>query len=197
MLRSKAKYVLIPATIAALALVGCSGGEGDKEPEPFVADGLDVLFVIDNSRSMVGERTALAVSFSAFTDVLDERVGVGKWRLAVVTTGMESVGCVPCPPDNPNFYSCTNGTGETGRFQDRLGQNIGTIEDPEFDFHSDPTCRVIEADSLERCFYDPQDERGVVFTGVNGCGYERGLSAVKRALSEPLVSAWNANFLRA
>ncbi len=180
--------------VTALAMTGCSS-DGDPDPGPFVPNGLDVLFVIDNSRSMVGEQTALAQAFSTFTAVLDEKVGAGKWHMAVVTTGMESNGCGPCPPDNANFYSCTNETGETGRFQDRLGRNIGTVEAPEFDFIEDPSCKVISADRLE-CFYDPAEEAGVVFTGVNGCGYERGLAPIRAALSEPLLATWNGGFLR-
>jgi hypothetical protein len=161
-----------------------------------VASEVDILFVVDNSRSMVGEQKAIAESFASFTNRLDEKFGTGKYRIAVITTGMESDGCGPCPADQPNWYSCTNDTGENGRFQDRRGHNIGTIEEPEFDFIADPTCKVIETANLESCFYHPIEERGVIFAGINGCGYERGLEPIRVALQEPLINTWNGNFLR-
>ena len=159
-----------------------------------VSQDVDILFVIDNSRSMVGEQLALAASFRAFTDVLDEKFGEDRYRIAVVTTGMESLDCGPCPPDE-TIYSCINDTGENGRFQDRLGHNVGTIDNPHFEFVTDQSCRVITSANLD-CFYDEVDDQGVVFVGTRGCGYEKGLAPVRAALSQPLIDSWNANFLR-
>ena len=157
------------------------------------AGALDLLFVVDNSRSMVGEQKALATALSDLVAQLES--GQVDYRLAVVTTGMESQGCGPCPVGQPNFYSCTNETGENGRFQDRLGRNLGDVIDPDFEFTTDSDCRVIDPGNLD-CFYDVVEERGVALVGINGCGYERGLAGMRAALSTPLSDTWNAGFLR-
>jgi hypothetical protein len=126
---------------------------------------------------------------------LDDRVGPGKWRVAVVTTGMESTGCVPCPPDDENFYSCIQTDGEDGRFQQRLGQNLGTIESPLYEFESAPACRLIDS-SDPGCFFDPEHNNGLALVGIHGCGYEKGLAPVVSALSTPLIESANRDFLR-
>ena len=159
---------------------------------------VDILFVMDNSRSMVGEQRAIAQSFSSFVGVLDEKFGEGKYRIAVITTGMESdPGCLPCPVDQPNVYSCTNETGENGRFQDRLGKN-NSIDDtaPDYVFEADESCRVMDSTNVNRCFYNVAEEKGVILVGVNGCGYEKGLAPMKAALSDSLLDNWNKDFLR-
>ncbi len=169
-------------------------GDGDSGSGDLGPSLLDVLIIMDNSRSMVAEQQAIAESFSQFAAILEENLGAGRYRIAIVTTGVESDGCPPCPPDNPIIYSCINETGESGRFQDRLGHNVGTADEPEFSFESEPSCRVIHSDNLD-CFYNPAEQRGVILTGINGCGYEKGLAPLRAALSEPLLSTWNANFL--
>ncbi len=187
-----------------------------------VSSEVDILFVMDNSRSMVGEQTAIAKSFSSFVGVLNKTFGEEKYRIAVITTGMESLDCGPCPLDNPTIFSCMNETGECGRFQNRLGHNIGTASLPEFEFETragckvnvienscgwcpdgqycdlpetQDGCKVIDFNNLD-CFYDSEQEHGVIFVGINGCGYERGLAPIRSALSEPLISTWNNKFLR-
>ena len=168
------------------------------EDTEYVYRYVDILFVIDNSRSMAGEQKALALSFQNFTGVLNEKFGEGRYRIAVVTTGMQSPECGPCPPDDPARYSCMNETGESGRFQDRLGRNVGSDDVPEFEFVTDPNCRIITSDNVD-CFYDAASEQGVVLVGVNGCGYERGLAPIRAALSPPLIdenAGWNRGFLR-
>ena len=157
---------------------------------------VDILFVVDNSKSMVGEQRAIAESFSRFTAELDENFGEGEYHIAVITTGLESEDCGPCPPDQPNYYSCINETGEGGRFQDLLGRNRGTVQEPEFQFASDPTCRIMDSSSVDSCFYDTHMEQGVIFVGVRGCGYERGLAPMRQALETPLLESWNHGFLR-
>ena len=161
-----------------------------------VTSEVDILFVIDNSRSMAGEQRAIAESFSSFTKLLSEKYGEGKYRIAVVTTGVESTGCGPCPADQPHVYSCTNATGENGRFQDRLGKNNGDAVSPDYVFATDATCRVMDSGNIERCFYDQADQKGVAFVGINGCGYEKGLAPIRAALQDQLLGTWNSNFLR-
>ncbi|HUU01667.1 MAG TPA: hypothetical protein VM425_09520 [Myxococcota bacterium] len=169
----------------------CLGSESRSERFSQGGGGaVDALFIVDNSGSMVGEQQALAHSFNAFTAALNE--AVVDYHIAVVTTGMESPGCPVCA--GVVSSSCMNETGENGRFQDRLGHNQGTIDSPDFIFTSDPTCREVTDANLD-CFYDQALDRGTVLVGVNGCGYERGLASMRKALGE-LSASYNAGFLR-
>jgi len=93
-----------------------------------VASEIDILFVIDNSGSMVGEQKQVAASFNRLTSVLDEKFGAGKYQIAVITTGMESAGCPPCA--GMIDISCMNETGENGRFQDRRAVHFETAGQP-------------------------------------------------------------------
>jgi hypothetical protein len=201
---SRASRALLLAALLAPA-TGCQGYAFEELPTSVirekrwstkvnVSSAVDILFVVDNSRSMVGEQTAIAASFSAFTDKLEESFG-DDYHIAVVTTGMYSPGCQDCP-DNKEVFSCITETGETGRFQDRLGHNQGTIQDPDFVFSTDRDCRVMDGSNLERCFYDADAEQGVILVGTRGCGYEKGLAPVRAALSADLLGSWNSGFLR-
>ncbi len=193
------------APIELFADPGYSCQETRPQVEYFVQGGsgaVDVLFVIDNSQSMLSEQTALAHSIRKFTDVLSlSRVD---YHLAVVTTGMGStdsssglLGCPPCSalPGGAEQGSCINETGESGRFQGRRGKNTGTLDAPQFVFEDDPGCRVVTPENLS-CFYDPATEQGTVFVGLQGCGYERGLASMKAALEPELLDGWNQGFLR-
>jgi len=163
-----------------------------------VASEIDILFVIDNSGSMVGEQKQVAASFNRLTSVLDEKFGAGKYQIAVITTGMESAGCPPCA--GMIDISCMNETGENGRFQDRRGRIVDdTVDPPLFAFDpSDPACRIVTSQNIS-CFVDPAGGglygSGTVFVGTNGCGYEKGLEPIRTALST-LSSSYNAGFLR-
>jgi hypothetical protein len=60
---------------------------------------------------------------------------------------------------------------------------------------SDPNCRVVTRNN-KTCFYDEATGKGTAMVGTNGCGYEKGLAAMKRALSDDLLNTYNADFLR-
>ena len=180
---------------------------------------VDILFVVDNSGSMTGKQQLLAESFGQLSSILDTTFGAGNYNIAVVTTGMKSQACQPCVPGTcqncdqqctpsascvncdlygsqcipHSEYSCINGTGENGRFQDYLG-----YIDSQFDYlykGEDPTCRIVTSDNQGNCFYNSQQE-GIVFVGDKGCGYERGLEPIRMALSPNLLGSYNAGFLR-
>ncbi|HOX44862.1 MAG TPA: VWA domain-containing protein [Myxococcota bacterium] len=159
-----------------------------------VATDIDILFVIDNSGSMVGEQVQLANSFSILTDTLDETFGEGKYQIAVITTGMESEGCPPC--DAVIDQSCMNETGENGRFQSRRGRIVDPLANPpEFAFDPpDPACRIVTS-ANKTCFYDSATQSGIALVGTNGCGYEKGLEPIRVALSD-LAGTTSAGFLR-
>ncbi|HOX44863.1 MAG TPA: VWA domain-containing protein [Myxococcota bacterium] len=163
-----------------------------------VATDIDILFVIDNSGSMVGEQVQLAQSFSSLTDILDAEFGAEKYQIAVITTGMESPGCPECQPGITQ--SCMNETGENGRFQSRVGRITDLSTDPiTFVFDPpDPNCRIVTS-ANKTCFYDAAGGgiygSGIAFVGTNGCGYEKGLEPIRVALSD-LAGTTSAGFLR-
>jgi hypothetical protein len=155
-----------------------------------VSSSVDVIFVVDNSGSMVGEQEQLGRSFQAFAQVLEEKFG-DTYHVAVVTVGVESQACPPC--DWTITGSCINETQENGRFQDRRGHITWNAGVPEFDFIQDTSCRVVTNSNTD-CFYDAQD-RGIALVGINGCGFERGLAPLEYALDR-LRGSYNAGFLR-
>ena len=156
-----------------------------------IASEADILFVIDNSGSMVGEQVQLGESFGAFTSQLETYFST-EYHIGVITTGVESEGCPDCAEPYPQS-SCMNETGEGGRMQDRLGENLGTIDEPDYVFTTDPDCgKIIDAGN-KSCFYD--SGKGIAMVGVNGCGYERGLSPVRKALDD-FAGNYNGGFLR-
>jgi hypothetical protein len=152
----------------------------------------DILFVVDNSGSMVGEQLQLGESFKAFTTELERFFG-DKYHVAVVTTGMESSGCPAC--DAVITQSCLNETGENGRFQDRVCQNLGDIDYPDYTCVADPTCSKVVTADTKSCFFDETLSEGIAMVGIHGCGYERGLAPIRVALNQ-LSSSYNAGFLR-
>lgn len=196
----------------ALLAAGCQDYAYEEQPNTVVrekrkkfttsvAQKANILFVVDNSGSMAGEQAQLGQSFSAFRQVLDEKFGPEKYKIAVITTGMESDGCPACST-LAQKRSCINDTGENGRFQDLKGciwesnacQASTNSDTPTFDFQSDQSCRVVTS-ANQNCFYDPSSFRGTVMVGTTGCGYERGLAPIRKALESNLLSSYNSGFL--
>ncbi|HOX43979.1 MAG TPA: hypothetical protein PK668_10275 [Myxococcota bacterium] len=155
---------------------------------------LDLLLVIDNSGSMWDDQLRLAQALPSLLDPLEERLGPGRWQLAVITTGMESIGCPPCT--EIVTAACLNETGENGRFQSRVGRITDTTTDPPtYEFGPpDPNCRIVTSANRE-CLYDPATQSGTLLVGTTGCGYEHGLEPIRVAL-EDLAGTTSAGFLR-
>ena len=186
---------------AVLILSGLSCGESGLGEQPlalgYVTDKIDILFVVDNSASMVGEQLLLGKSFASFIGQIEQHFGTD-YQIAVITTGIESEGCPVC--EGAVTGSCMNPTLEGGRFPGPTGRNYRDRGRPVYDFITDPGCAKIIDSASKGCFYDdvstsPNYERGIALTGINGCGYERGLEAVRLALGKSLAST-NGSFLR-
>ncbi|HUU00210.1 MAG TPA: hypothetical protein VM425_02075 [Myxococcota bacterium] len=173
---------------ACVCLPGWSGPDCEQQ----LSDEVDVLFVLDNSGSMVAAQSRLGQSFDAFASEL-ENLSVVDYHMAVITTGVQSPGCQPC--EGVIQSSCMNETGENGRFQDRIGYNQGSIDDPDYIFTTDPQCGRVVTAATKSCFYDTSQSRGFAVMGINGCVYERGLESVKIALGD-LADGYNGGFLR-
>ena len=101
-------------------------------------------------------------------------------HVAVITTGIESKDCIPCSEEEQ--FSCINDTGESGALQDRLGHYEGGKVDPDYVYVTSPHCpSTLDSTNLD-CLYDAETETGILLTGNTGCGYERGMEAMKMAL---------------
>jgi hypothetical protein len=164
----------------------------DPDLDDCVYSPVDILFVVDNSGSMVGEQKALAHAINTMLIKLEDVIG-DNYQIGIITTGLESENCPAC--DDIVTNSCINETGENGRLQDRIGKNQGTEEDPDFVFSTDQSCRIVTKNNIE-CLYNETEQAGTIMVGESGCGYERGLDAIRIALSEPLLGGHNAGFLR-
>ena len=130
------------------------GGEDAIYEESFNQDPyemVDILWIVDNSGSMLSAIKAVETNFDSFIDSFLQ-LGLD-FRMAAVTTDM----------DDPNHQGMFQGT--------------ELVIDST---HSNP----------KQLFLD------MVSQGANGSADERGLQAAKAALSEPLVSGYNAGFLR-
>jgi hypothetical protein len=161
-------------------LIGESSKRVDKVDEYVQQDGakVDVLFVVDNTASMVEEQPRFISALPAFVDTaLSKQVDM---RVAVTTTGIT--------PASGSSNTCPGGAqgGEAGRFTpvDNSRPRVLT--------HTTPNLAKLLQQNAE----------------VGMCAQvEQGFEAVRRALSEPLVSSLddprtsqpndgNAGFLR-
>ncbi len=187
-----------------------------------ISTAADILFLIDNSGSMVGEQLQLGQSFGAFIDKIQDSFGTD-YQIAVVTTGVKSPMCPGCSeqgavcpqclsdpqspqccianPSTDNCAECSNcmniESGETGIFQSRLGKNLGTVISPNYQFTTNASCGQIIKHENNWCFFEATEQRGIAMVGTNGCGYEKGLEAFKLALDDQMKTASNpTSFLR-
>ena len=147
---------------------------------------LDLLFVIDDSPSMADKQVALADAFPKMIDVLSQiDGGLPNLHLGVVTSdmGTSASGTAPAPAIGVVGNGGCAGTGKDGALV-----QLGTMTDR---FLSD----VEQPDHSRVKNYtgELRDAFGqLARVGAGGCGFEQHLSAMKRALVNPL----NAGFLR-
>jgi hypothetical protein len=185
-------------SMALAVLVACGGdddgaGGGDGGPDGDAATDLvdvpitvlrplDVLFVVDDSATMVQEQAALAAAFPSFVDALtdtdelvDLHVGFASSNLGTAPAGTGGTGCVgegdeghllvapTCPAltsDEPFVEHRVAGDGEAeGNYTGQLAEQL-------------------------QCMAQ---------LGTDGCGFEQHLESMKRALENDVE---NAGFLR-
>jgi len=148
----------------------------------------DILFVIDNSGSMAEEQAKVAEQLRNFVDLLASGPVENDFQVGVVTTGVTMYLQMGC---GGGELALQEAEGEQGRLQlgkDETGVALGSSE------------RKILASSDSDLV---EQFELLVGQGVRGLGQEMGLEAMKRALSEPLIStaldsdpAGNDGFLR-
>ena len=148
---------------------------------------VDILFVVDNSGSMVQEQASLQANFPRFIDVLNTfPTGLPNVHIGVVSTTVDiGVG--------GNFGpACHPAAGENGLLQNRAFD--GTCAAPTDRFLVD----VATAGGGRQVNY-PGGDLAASFSciaqlGATGCGFESPLLAMQRALDG--THAENAGFLR-
>ena len=181
--------------LGALCVAACNGptvtigGLHEVTVLPAIANrDLDILFVVDNSPSMLDDQQSLAVSFPRMIDVLQTLDGgLPNLHIGVVTSdlGTSSSGsATAAPPIGSGLPGACVGWGDDGVLVQ--GQNITDryISDVAGD---DGTRTTNYTGALRDAF------ASLALVGDTGCGFEQHLRAMQRGLEHPA----NAGFLRA
>ncbi|HSN27103.1 MAG TPA: hypothetical protein VLT45_12480 [Kofleriaceae bacterium] len=139
---------------------------------------LDVLFVVDNSPSMLDKQQSLATNFPRMIDVLatlDD--GVPDLHIGVVTSDLGTSGSQTPPGPTigtPGVGGCA-GTGDAGALRQTTAMTAPYLADGTY------------TGALRDAFAT------LARVGDGGCGFEQHLGAMRRALDS---NATNAGFLR-
>ncbi len=145
---------------------------------------LDILFVIDNSGSMLEEQAQLVASFPRMMDVLGElEGGVPNLHVAVVTSDLGAATLADPAGGMPGIHGCAH-AGDAGRFH----TGALSLSEPyliDVDDGQGGRTRNYEG-TLRDAFSE------LANVGGSGCGFEQHLGAMQRALTEP----GNGAFLR-
>ncbi|HWO14520.1 MAG TPA: vWA domain-containing protein [Polyangiaceae bacterium] len=187
---------LAPATTravsSALLLAACSGvpegvvGRCESDVALPAAVTTDILFVVDNSSSMSQEQAKVVAQLSAFLDSLANAPVQNDFQVGVISTAVTMYANL-CGANS----ILTQAEAEAGRLQ--LGKDLAGNPNP--------------ASQRKLLSYDDPDlleQFGLLIgQGTAGLGQEMALEAMRRALTEPLLSvapdatpAGNAGFLR-
>ncbi len=201
-LAQASKYAL--AIAATLLLLGsCKGGssasdagidatsvvvDADLSPDANLlasdGDGVDILFVVDNSGTMTEEQASLVANFNRFVNVLENiEGGLPDIHIAVISADLGA---------GPFGIQGCQGDGDGGRMQNApVG---GACDSPVGRFIRDE----IAADGVTR-IKNYSGSLADTFSciaelGTTGCGFEQPLEAMRRALNGS--NPENAGFLR-
>ena len=149
---------------------------------------LDILFVVDNSHSMLDKQIALANAFPRMLDVIaGVDGGLPDLHIGVVTSDMGTTSAASGEPTaglgQPGNGGCA-GRGDDGTLRQIDGMTARFLSD------------VAGSDGARVTNYtgELRDVFGALAqVGAGGCGFEQHLRAMQRAVENPL----NAGFLRA
>jgi hypothetical protein len=146
------------------------------EPNPK----LDLLFLIDDSRSMDEEQTSLRNNFPLFIKALEDLPdGVPDLHVAVVSSDFGA---------GPSEFDTCKRLGKRGLFQvGQNGKDCGLDADKARYLATDGTTQNFQG-TLAAAF------SCIAELGAKGCGYEHQLQSIKAALST--FNPGNAGFLR-
>ena len=150
---------------------------------------IDILFVIDDSPSMLDKQTNLKANFPNFINVLNTiEGGLPNVHIGVVTSDLGTKGADDASPGASigSGPGACSGQGKQGNLQTYgtaavTGNFISDIK------NSDGTRSTNYTGSLAAAF------SGIASAGAAGCGFEQHIEAAKRALNN---NPANAGFLR-
>lgn len=143
---------------------------------------VDILFMIDDSRSMLEEQASLKANFGRFIGVLQSlEGGLPNIHIGVITPNLGT--SATDGSHGQNVTGCT-GNGESGNMRHLPNNGQAFISDID----NGAGGRVVNyTGTLSDAF------NAIADVGANGCGIEQHLEAVKRALDH---NPANAGFLR-
>lgn len=150
---------------------------------------IDILFIIDDSPSMLDKQTNLKNNFPNFINVLNTiEGGLPNVHLGVVSSDLGTKGAADAqagPTIGSGPGSCS-GNGDSGNLQTNMSTLVsGTfISDTK---NNDGTRTTNYSGTLAAAF------SAIASLGASGCGFEQHLEAAKRALNN---NPANAGFLR-
>jgi len=174
-----------PATPAQTFALTAEWSAFAQAPNPKV----DLLFMVDNSSSMVPLQAKLASGFNEFMTVLQNLPGgTPDVHIGVVSSSLgagQEVGIAQCPVggDRGALQSAPHGT----CMQTGLADNFIAVK-------TNPTTGQLDtnygAQSLSDVF------SCIALLGEEGCGFEHQLASVRMALDPAMAPTANAGFLR-
>jgi hypothetical protein len=179
------------AASIVLFLIACGpaadhdpGGNGDDTPDadpgtttPRQCNKMDLVFVIDDSKSMMEEQGNLATNFPMFASLLSSYTTPDgehiDYRIAVTTTGKDLMYTVSQPP-LPSIP--TNENGDNGEFRRNCNMTKSFLEPTDANMQQVLSCRAN--------------------VGISGPSFEMPLMMTKWALGDRVADGKNAGFLR-
>ena len=145
----------------------------------------DILFVVDDSGSMAVEQANIAANFSSFINRLSASAVKNDFQIAITTTSVDRNSGATPPAQVTTFASGPN------QNQPYPAGALVRVDATGHQITTGPG-RILTAGSPTLVPDFVQN----VNVGTDGSGKEQPLRAAKLALSEPLLGAANAGFLR-
>lgn len=143
---------------------------------------VDILFLVDNSLSMEAEQTSLRANFPRFMNVLETvEGGLPNVHIGVATSNLGQSATDGIATAPAFSQTCAN-KGDDGAMRTAPAINGRFIVDEEGGATRNRNYTGTLADAFS----------AIANVGINGCGIEQHLGAVKRALENPT----NGGFLR-
>lgn len=173
--RDAAVDAYVPDTNTALTEVALIPGTDNRQ--------IDLLFVIDDSATMLDKQTNLKNSFPAFASSLATGTGLPDLHLGVITTDMGVYGADDTMPGTPIGSAGNGGCIDYGK-DGTLQTFSSSLVTGKFIVDSNGTRNY--SGTLAEAF------SSIASAGAQGCGFEQPLHAMQRSF----VQSANAGFIR-
>jgi hypothetical protein len=185
----------VAVSLCGVVLTGCPDREvGEVDPHQekvesksidlVINNDVDILFVIDNSRSMLQEQASLQANFDRFIDVLDNITGgLPDVHIGVVTSNLGTLATNIDP-------LCGAAYGDDGVLHVAVDSDLAGLRYISDVAGATPGTRVTNYNQATTTLTD--EFRKLAAVGAGGCGFEMHLAAMQRGLENPA----NGAFLR-